>query len=78
MLSWTSRLFVTVLENIGNVEGWRDWLCEKLDEEGMNGVGLNGYASKLQVCDDARTGGALIEGVLPEGIPCVGHEESSS
>lgn len=75
ILSWTSRLFITVLENVGNVDGWLHWLCENLDEEGMNGVGLIGWGSKLQVCKDARTG-LSTELVLPEGIPCEGPQEA--
>lgn len=67
ILSWTSRLFITVLENIGNGDGWLDWLCENLDEDEMNGVGLIGWGSKQQVCDDARTG-LPTEVVPPQGI----------
>lgn len=69
ILSWTSRLFVTVLENIGNVGGWLDWLCDHLDVEGMNSVGLIGWGSKEQVCEDAKTGlPTKIE--MPTGIAC--------
>lgn len=71
VLSWTSRLYITVLENIGNVDGWLDWLCEHLDVEGMNGVGLIGWGSKQQVCNDAKSG--LLDGNgMPNGIPCEG------
>lgn len=75
ILSWTSRLFITVLENIGDVGGWLKWLCENLDEEGMNAVGLIGSGSKQQVCSDAKTG-LPTEEVMPEGISCEAFKES--
>lgn len=72
ILSWTSRLYITVLENIGDTPDWLGWLCENLDTEGMNSVGLVGWGSKQSVCDDARSGGPPDELVLPIGIPCNG------
>lgn len=69
ILSWTSRLFITVLENIGDVGGWLGWLCKHLDVEGMNSVGLIGWGSKEQVCEDAEMG-LPTEVEMPKGIEC--------
>lgn len=67
VLSWTSRLFITVLENIGRGDGWLGWLCEHLDIEGMNSVGLVGRGSQKQVCDDAKNG-LPVKVAIPVGI----------
>lgn len=68
ILSWTSRLFITVLENIGEGDDWLKWLCVNLHVEKMNKVGLIGWSGKQQVCED-EANGLPTDLVLPEGIP---------
>lgn len=71
ILALSSRLFTTVLENIGNVDSdeWLNWLCTHLSEEGMNNVGLYGAGVSQQICEDA-TNGLPTEIEIPQGIPC--------
>ncbi|KAK5119210.1 hypothetical protein LTR85_007824 [Meristemomyces frigidus] len=52
--TWTSRIFITVVENVSNVDGWLSWLCENLDTDAMEAVGLDGQAVHTQVCNDAK------------------------
>jgi len=52
--TWSSRIFTTVVENVSNVSGWLTWLCDNLDEDAMESVGLDGQAVHKQVCSDAN------------------------
>lgn len=51
---FTSLQFITVIENISNVPGWRKFMCEQLDIGAMDRTGLNGAMIKAQVCADVR------------------------
>lgn len=53
--TWSSRIFTTVVENVSNVDGWLAWLCDNLDADAMETVGLDGQAVHTQVCSDAKT-----------------------
>lgn len=46
----TSQQFLTVVQNMSNVDGWNEWLCKQLDQNAMNGLGLDGAKIKAQVC----------------------------
>jgi len=52
--TWTTRMFITVLENVSNVGGWLERLCGSLDVAGLESVGLDGLAVQTQVCADAQ------------------------
>ncbi|GAB1735278.1 hypothetical protein NU219Hw_g2919t1 [Hortaea werneckii] len=47
---WMSKAFSTIVGNASNVDGWRAWLCEHLDEDSMEAVGLDGEAVASQIC----------------------------
>ncbi|KAK5137143.1 hypothetical protein LTR08_000648 [Meristemomyces frigidus] len=51
--TWMSRTFIIVVENASNVSGWLNWLCENLDAEAMEEVGLDGKAVYTRVCSNA-------------------------
>ncbi|KAI7537520.1 hypothetical protein KC331_g10879 [Hortaea werneckii] len=50
-----SKAFSTIVGNASNVDGWRAWLCEHLDADSMEAVGLDGEAISAQVCSDAAS-----------------------
>jgi len=52
--TFTTHMFVTVLESISSVGGWLDWLCANLDVEELETVGLDGKYVHNQVCADAK------------------------
>lgn len=70
ILTLTSRLFITVLENIGRDEHWLGWLCEHLYVKGMNGVGLIGWGSRQQVCEDAKIASPIGNGTSAYARGC--------
>lgn len=51
--TWTSRYFITVIENISHVPGWLDWLCRNISPDHLNSAGLDGYGIELQICSDS-------------------------
>lgn len=53
LVTWTTRTFITIVENISDGEGWLKWLCENVDVQKMNGVGLDGEAVFQQICSDS-------------------------
>lgn len=54
MLSvWSTRTFITVIENISNVGGYLGWLCINVNVGMMNAAGLVGAAVQQQICEDA-------------------------
>lgn len=46
------RYYVTVLENISDVGGWKKWLCDNMDVAKMDAVGLDGVGAQHQICSD--------------------------
>lgn len=52
--TWISRMFITAIENVSNVDGWLSWLCNNMSVDSMNGAGLDGQVVITEVCDDAR------------------------
>lgn len=50
IMQLTSQQFVTVVENMSDVSGWNSWLCQELDEDAMDDLGLDGAWVKAQVC----------------------------
>ena len=68
IMTWTSRLFTTVLENIGMDANWLPELCQTLSAEGMNSVGLQGADVKNMICKDAQAGAPTVN-VLPKALP---------
>ncbi|TKA78871.1 hypothetical protein B0A55_03803 [Friedmanniomyces simplex] len=53
--TWSSKAFITVIENISNVSGWLAWLSNNLDVDAMNSVGLDGATVLAQVTQDAAS-----------------------
>ncbi|GAB1734741.1 hypothetical protein NU195Hw_Modified_650t1 [Hortaea werneckii] len=51
---WMSKAFSTIIGYASNVDGWHGWLCEHLDVESMEAVGLDGRAISAQVCNEAE------------------------
>ena len=49
LFTWTTRIFITMIENISNVDGWLDWLCSHVDTGKLNAVNLNGEVVKQQI-----------------------------
>lgn len=56
IMEWTSKAFIIAMENISNVPGWLGFLCNQLDVNEMNAVGLDGSLVKQSVCQDAQAG----------------------
>ncbi|RMY62003.1 hypothetical protein D0864_12852 [Hortaea werneckii] len=56
---WMSKAFSTIVEYASNVDGWHAWLCEHLDVESMEAVGLDGEAISAQVCKDAASAAVI-------------------
>lgn len=52
---WMSKAFSTIVGNASNVDGWRSWLCEHLDPDSMDSIGLDGDAVAAHVCNDAAS-----------------------
>lgn len=53
--TWSTKIFLTIIENASNVSGWLPWLCDNLDADALGAVGLNGQAVHTQVCSDAKS-----------------------
>jgi hypothetical protein len=53
---WTTKVFLLVLENASEEEGWVDWLCGNLDAHAMNVVGLEGNETITEVCGGEKMG----------------------
>ena len=53
LVTWLTRYFITVVENISNTAGWGQWLCNNLDPVKLSSVGLDGYTVRMQVCLDS-------------------------
>ncbi|KAI6861140.1 hypothetical protein KC343_g12666 [Hortaea werneckii] len=51
---WMSKTFSTIVGYASNVDGWHAWLCEHLDADSMEAVGLDGEAVAAQFCNDAE------------------------
>lgn len=51
---WTSKLFAVVVENISNAAGYRQFLCETLNCEGMTNVGMDGELVRQRVCESRK------------------------
>lgn len=56
MRTWTTKVFLNVLENASDEVSWMEWLCGNLDAVSMNVVSLNGDAVMEEVCGGARVG----------------------
>jgi len=54
--SVSSRLFATAVQGVGDGEGWSGWLCDNLDADAMNAVGLDGLAVRSMICEGWRCG----------------------
>jgi hypothetical protein len=54
---WTTRAFLTILENASDDYDWTPWLCRELDEESMHVTGLLGSGVKREVCGKGKLGG---------------------
>ncbi|RMY31859.1 hypothetical protein D0866_07006 [Hortaea werneckii] len=52
---WMSKAFSTIVGNASNVDGWHSWLCEHLNADSMEAVGLDGEAVRAQICNDATS-----------------------
>ncbi|KAI7233948.1 hypothetical protein KC330_g5093 [Hortaea werneckii] len=52
---WMSKAFSTIVGNASNVDGWRAWLCEHLDADSTEAIGLDGEAVAAQICNDAAS-----------------------
>lgn len=55
IFTWATRVFITMIENISNVDEWRGWLCDHVDVKGMNSVMLYGDGVRMTICDDASS-----------------------
>lgn len=49
--NWTTTIFIAMIENISNVDGWRTWLCNHIEVKGMNSAMLLGEIVKERLCD---------------------------
>lgn len=56
MRTWTTKVFLNVLENASGEAGWMEWLCGNLDAVSMNVVALDGEAVMEEVCGGAKVG----------------------
>lgn len=54
IMELSSDQFVVVVENMSNVPGWKKWLCDTLDKDSMDGVGLDGAKVLSQICGDVK------------------------
>jgi hypothetical protein len=57
--TWMTRYYITIVENISEGNTWLSWLCDNVDIEKMNAVGLSGKAVQYRVCNDAAATTAL-------------------
>ncbi|RMZ20411.1 hypothetical protein D0859_15588 [Hortaea werneckii] len=55
-----SKAFSTIVRYASNVDGWHAWLCEHLDVEFMEAVGLDGEAISAQVCKNAASAAVIL------------------
>ncbi|RMY88710.1 hypothetical protein D0861_04664 [Hortaea werneckii] len=55
-----SKAFSTIVRYASNVDGWHAWLCEHLDVESMEPVGLDGEAISAQVCKNAASAAVIL------------------
>ncbi|KAI7652828.1 hypothetical protein KC318_g14651 [Hortaea werneckii] len=56
---WMSKAFSAIVGNASNVDGWHYWLCEHLEADSMEAVGLDGEAISAQVCSDAASAAVI-------------------
>ena len=56
MRTWTTKVFLQVLEHASDDRGWMGWLCGNLDAGAMNVTGLDGDAAKREVCGGGEVG----------------------
>jgi hypothetical protein len=53
---WTTKAFLTILENASDDYDWTPWLCRDMDVRSMNVTGLLGVGIKREVCGKGRLG----------------------
>ena len=51
--TWSSRAFITVIENISTANDWLSWLASNVDVDALATVGLDGQAVLTQLIKDA-------------------------
>lgn len=54
--TWTTKVFLQVLEHVSDNQGWGEWLCGNLDAGAMNVTGMDGEAAKVEVCGGGKVG----------------------
>jgi hypothetical protein len=67
--SWMTRYYITVLQNVSNSSKWEQWLCDNVDTEMMDAVGLNGDGVMQQVCGTNTTFPAFMRVTAQEFMP---------
>jgi hypothetical protein len=53
---WTTKVFLTILENASDDSDWVPWLCRSLDERSMNVTSLWGIGVMRELCGKGRLG----------------------
>lgn len=56
VFTWTTRIFITMTENISNANGWLTWLCDNVDTDLLNNMNLDGEAVSSTICHDSTAG----------------------
>lgn len=64
--TWSSNIFTTILANAGTGREYLPFVCENVDVDAMNSVGLDGSAVHSHLCIDAFGSGSFTPGV---GVP---------
>jgi hypothetical protein len=56
MQLWTTKAYLTILENASADDEWMPWLCDNLDEGSMNVTSLLGIGIMREVCGKKKLG----------------------
>ena len=54
IFTWTTRIFMTIIENVSDADGYMEWLRNNLYVDGMNSAGLIGWGAWNLICESLQ------------------------